>query len=433
MPPRTPRTRAAVAYRHRPVTPRWPATTLACIDGAFTLTVLAGAAGFAHVLLTPLESRLPAVVAALGAWLLGAVVLRLYPQRYRVQGFLPWAALAGLALAAPKAALPPDPDAEALSAWGWLTLVALAVLLGLAAGSILRTRDHLRANLGRFTGAAALGVALSVLVWRLCEPAQLAWVCAAALLALAVLGWAALARPAVEVAIEPFLRLMYTVEAVGEGRKLLPLHGPCLVMANHAAWSDPLLLAEAIPRETAPMMTAGFYDLPVVRPLMRHVFRTIRVHEQAVRRDAPEILDAVAALDAGQCVVIFPEGYLRRTEAVPLRRFGQGVWQILAARPSTPVVATWIEGSWGSYFSHKDGPPTKNKRFDRRLRIRVAFLAPVTVPLELLADGRHARAWLANRVLDARMLLGLPPLPPVVVPADSTEGGDAGETGDEAA
>ena len=56
--------------------------------------------------------------------------------------------------------------------------------------------------------------------------------------------------------------------------------------------------------------------------------------------------------------MVFPEGYLRRTEDRPLRRFGQGVWQILKARPDTPVFTAWIEGNWGSYTSYANGPPT---------------------------------------------------------------------------
>ena len=154
---------------------------------------------------------------------------------------------------------------------------------------------------------------------------------------------------------------------------------------------------------------------------MRRVFRVIRVPEAAVRRDAPEIKDAVAALDAGQCVVLFPEGYLRRHEEPMLRRFGQGVWQILRDRPDTPVVACWIEGAWGSYFSHHGGPPTKGKRFDRRRRVTVAMSAPVRVPNDVLTDHMTARVWLMNRVLEARQHLGLPAVPAVEGPASKEE------------
>ena len=55
-------------------------------------------------------------------------------------------------------------------------------------------------------------------------------------------------------------------------------------------------------RDITPMMTARFYDLPVMGWLMR-VFGTIRVPDKALKKDAPEIQEAIAALDRGECVV----------------------------------------------------------------------------------------------------------------------------------
>jgi 1-acyl-sn-glycerol-3-phosphate acyltransferase len=120
-------------------------------------------------------------------------------------------------------------------------------------------------------------------------------------------------------------------------------------------------------------------------------------------------------------VVIFPEGYLRRKEEQLLRRFGQGVWQILSARPATPVVACWIEGTWGSYTSYFNGPPTKNKRPDFRRPIGYGLSAPEVVPADVLADGLRARIDLMNRVLDARKHLGLAEVPRVELPAREEE------------
>jgi 1-acyl-sn-glycerol-3-phosphate acyltransferase len=170
-------------------------------------------------------------------------------------------------------------------------------------------------------------------------------------------------------------------------------------------------------RPTTPMMTARFYNLPVLRPLLKHVIGVIVVPEKPIRREAPEVHEAIAALDAGRVVVIFPEGYLRRKEEPILRRFGQGVWQVLQARPRTPVVACWIEGAWGSYTSYQNGPPTKNKKPDFRRPIGIGLSAPEVVPADVLADHLPARVYLMNRVLEARKHLGLPSVPPVELPA----------------
>ncbi|MDB5308121.1 MAG: 2-acyl-glycerophospho-ethanolamine acyltransferase [Gemmataceae bacterium] len=227
----------------------------------------------------------------------------------------------------------------------------------------------------------------------------------------AVFCWVQLFRPAVELLTEPPLWVMYNIRAVGPGLAQVPARGPCLVIANHGCWFDPLFLAKVFPRPVTPMMTSRFYDLPVMRWLMRRVFRTIRVPDQVIKQDAPEIREAVAALDRGECVVIFPEGYLRRSEEKPLKRFGRGVWQILTARPETPVFTCWIEGGWGSYCSYFDGKPTKNKKPDRRRRIGIGVPAPVTVDPVTLEHHLRTRLFLMNRVAEARKLLGLPDLP----------------------
>ena len=134
------------------------------------------------------------------------------------------------------------------------------------------------------------------------------------------------------------------------------------------------------------MMTGRIYDVRAIRPLMIR-FGVIRVPEKSFKKDAPEIREAIAALDRGECVVIFPEGYLRRTEERLLRRFGQGIWQILQARPETPVFACWIEGGWGSYTSYFNGPPTKNKsKKDVRRPIVVGVSESATVPADVLAE-----------------------------------------------
>jgi 1-acyl-sn-glycerol-3-phosphate acyltransferase len=236
-------------------------------------------------------------------------------------------------------------------------------------------------------------------------------------LAVAALVWWLFRRPVVELLFKLLSLPFYRVRAVGPGARAVPARGPCLVIANHSAYLDPLFLANFVPRPVAPMMTSLFYDKPGIRHLMRFVFTdTIRVPEAAMKRDTTEIAAAVAALDAGKCVVLFPEGYLRRREDQPLRRFGRGVWEILRARPETPVVACWIEGNWGDFFSYKGGPPTRNKRLALLRRISIGVLPPERVPADLLADHHATRFHLMNVVASARQPLGLPALPVVEGP-----------------
>jgi 1-acyl-sn-glycerol-3-phosphate acyltransferase len=151
------------------------------------------------------------------------------------------------------------------------------------------------------------------------------------------------------------------------------------------------------------------------------VVGTIRVPDKLYRREAPEIQEAIAALDRNDGVVIFPEGWLRRKDEVPLRRFGRGTWQILHARPNTPVFSFWIEGNWGSFFSWKGGALMKGKPLDFWRTIQIAGIEGRVVPPEVLESHLATRAELMKWVLEARALLGLPPIESVPMPQEGDE------------
>jgi 1-acyl-sn-glycerol-3-phosphate acyltransferase len=236
----------------------------------------------------------------------------------------------------------------------------------------------------------------------------------------AAAAWWYLFPQGLELVIEWLLWPAYRMHAHGPGRHTMPRRGPLLLVANHSSYMDPFWLAKFVPRHLRPMMTSTFYDLPVIRWLMVHVTRAIRVQEAGFRREAPELKEAADALRRGECILVFPEGRLRRTEGQLTRPFGQGVWHILREVPDTPVVACWIEGGWGSFFSYQGGPPAKNKRPDWWRRIDVAYDEPRPIDPAVLADQHATRAHLRRAVLDCRRYLGLP------VPGE----GDQKDTGD---
>ncbi|MFO0852348.1 MAG: lysophospholipid acyltransferase family protein [Gemmataceae bacterium] len=413
-----------MSRRHIPPYPtQIPDRTRYAADRLLAPLAVAAAAGFCAAVWAPDGRFLARLVAYLGAALVGLTVPRL-AHPYRGLGLTSLGATLSAATAAVVAAL---------GDWPVWAGGVFALGVGLATGAILRFRDRRRAALRHFYGWAVAGAVLGVgLVvgfnvagqpddWR----RPLTWLAVAAAATAAGLAWTTLLRPALELGAATMMRSLYRLRAAGPGLAAVPADGPVLVMANHADWFDPLLVAGVLPRPVTPLMTASFFDLPGLRPILWHVFRTIRVPEIPIKRDAPEVREAVNALDVGRVVVIFPEGYLRRSEDRPLRRFGQGVWQILQARPDTPVIACWVEGTWGSFFSHFNGPPTRNKRFHLRRPVRVGVLEPRTVPAEVLGDPLRARAFLANWVLEARRPLGLPDLPPVTVGQQDEDAEDA--------
>ena len=349
-----------------------------------------------------------------GSALVGAVLPFLYWAPYRALGLVPCAAVVWFAAVAHGVYWHEWP--------GWVH----GLPLGLSAGALARGRRGAGTpqEFVGLAGAVALGLGIAWAFISRGRPFDVAeWFVLAVAVALGGWAWARLFRPLFELAVEPVLWAMYRIRRTGPGLTGFPRTGACLVIANHACWLDPVFLAKVLPRATTPMMTSRFYDLPVISRLMV-AFGVIRVPERALKKDAPEIQEAIAALDRGECVVIFPEGYLRRTEDRPLRRFGQGVWQVLKARPNTPVFAVWIEGGWGSYTSYFNGPPTKNKRKDVRRPIGVGVSAAVTVPPEVLGEHLRTRTHLMNLVSEARRHLGSDPLPAFALPEKTDEPDD---------
>lgn len=339
-----------------------------------------------------------------------------------------WSLLAGLL----PLAFHPGHRARGLAVWAATVLlpftafdgpaVVRGIFTGLMIGSLLRSGCYHAAfipepagqpnRLPLAVGQQLILVGLSMLCWVEVGTDWLPWV------ALAACGglWLCCVRQAFELIFQGILRLMYRVRWAGPGTRRIPPRGPVLVIANHACWFDPMFLGKLLPRPMKPMMTSRFFNIWYLKPLLKYLFRVIVVPDVERRRDAPELRDAAAALRQAECIIIFPEGYLRRTEDKPLRRFGQGAWQILKDCPDVPVVACWIEGGWGSWGSHKDGPPGSKPR-DWGRPIHVGVAAPMVIPSEVLADQMRTRFHLMNMVSNARAHVGLDPLPPFEMPA----------------
>jgi 1-acyl-sn-glycerol-3-phosphate acyltransferase len=225
-----------------------------------------------------------------------------------------------------------------------------------------------------------------------------------------VSNWRWLLRKSVEVVVKLIFWPIYRIRVRGPGACRFPKAGPVVVIANHTAWLDPCWLMIALPRPLTPMMLSSYYDLPGLHWLMARVFGVIRVACSNYRREAPELTDAIKALDRGESLLIFPEGWLARQPDL-LRRFAQGVWRVLRARPQTPVICCLIEGGWGSFTSHADGPPLHNKWPDFWRGIDVAVSAPVRLDPALLEDGLATRRYLMELCVGARRHLGREPLP----------------------
>jgi 1-acyl-sn-glycerol-3-phosphate acyltransferase len=347
----------------------------------------------------------------------------------RVLGIVPFG-VTGLATALSWAALVSPPGAVLcvlVGCMGGLVNVPLGAAYQEALPDDARGNGLAVLNTAGYVLMAALaGLMAGLARWGVVTPAGQLGLVAALAAAGAVVAWRVLLREALEQFMEVVLWPVYRIRAHGPGAGRVPRRGPLLIVANHSSWFDPLWLGKVMPRPLIPMMTSVFYDLPVLRLLMTKVVHAIRVPSATFRREAPELREAVSVLDRGGCLVIFPEGMLRRRADQPLRRFGQGVWHILRERPATQVVVCWIEGGWGSYMSFCGGPPLTNKHPDWWRHIDIAVSEPQVLDASVLGDHLLTRGYLMEACLKARSSLGLEPVAPpdlaVVGPASGDEG-----------
>jgi 1-acyl-sn-glycerol-3-phosphate acyltransferase len=201
----------------------------------------------------------------------------------------------------------------------------------------------------------------------------------------------------------------YRFKVVGPGTGEFPQYGPVIIVPNHTAFFDPLWVGKVVPRQITPMITSLYYDKPSLKFLLKNIINCIRVQDIARRKERPpELVEAVKRLDQGECLILFPEGQLRKSEDELLKHFGQGIWHILKERPDTPIVPIWIEGGWGSFTSYHGGTPPMtgpNKRMDWNRKITIVLGQPIVLDSAILQTHQITRRFLMDVVLGLRRYL----------------------------
>ena len=161
----------------------------------------------------------------------------------------------------------------------------------------------------------------------------------------------------------PFVRWWGRLRVTGQ--ELLDTSDPILVVANHDSLWDPLVVGVAAPgTQVRALAKASLWKNPVVARVLDGMGQ---IPIQRGRGDAAALEAALAQLEAGHCVGVFPEGTISRGQVMrPL----SGAGRLALAVPRTRVVAVSITGA------------VDIARFPVRPRIRVDFFDP--------ADGQPA-------------------------------------------
>jgi long-chain-fatty-acid--[acyl-carrier-protein] ligase len=154
------------------------------------------------------------------------------------------------------------------------------------------------------------------------------------------------------------LRYRVRVEGLDEIKKILKSDKPVVVLPNHPAMTDPLLLYSILGQIASlkPVMDERFYHQKGVHWLYRLIqvvpipdFEIV-VNEWKARQGELVYQNIRRALDRGEKVIIYPGGGLKRS---PKEYLGgkSFVHRLLSEDPNLEVVLIRTTGLWGSSFS----------------------------------------------------------------------------------
>ena len=149
------------------------------------------------------------------------------------------------------------------------------------------------------------------------------------------------------VVLYPLDALLFRIRWRHLDRMVPPSKGGVLIAMNHVSYVDTLLMARLvwqtgrIPRF---MIKAGVFDWPVVGRIM-HGAGQIPVY-RGTTNAAQSLRDAVAALERGEAIVIYPEGTTTKDPANWPMQAKTGIARLVLLAPDIPVVPI---GQWGAH------------------------------------------------------------------------------------
>jgi 1-acyl-sn-glycerol-3-phosphate acyltransferase len=124
-----------------------------------------------------------------------------------------------------------------------------------------------------------------------------------------------------------------------DGLENVPKSGPAIIMINHIAFIDPIVVLHVIPRNIVPLAKVEALNYPVIGIFPR-IWEVITIRREEVDRRA--IQNALEVLKAGEIILVAPEG----TRGPSLKTGKEGI-AYLASRSGAPVIPTAVMGTTG--------------------------------------------------------------------------------------
>ena len=351
---------------------------------------------------------------AIGGWIMagvavGSLLAGLQRHPRRVLGLVPWGATGltvGLIVAA-CGAIPGNALCLLLGVMAGLVNVPLAATYQGELPADARGNGMAVRNFADYlVTALAAGLFLRWAVGPVGPHRRQLWLIAGFAALLTLLSWRLLLGPVFEQILEFVIWPIYRIKGFGPGLVTIPAQGPLLVVANHTAWMDPVWTGKVIPRRLVGLLTSVFFDLPVLRWVLTHLAETIRVEFTSFRREVPELKKAIAVLDRGDCVLIFPEGTAQKGRK-PAQAIRPGSLAHLERAAPRSRRRCLDRGGLGVLLFLFQRPPHQEQTFRFLASYSRGRRRPHAGSPRSPGRPSHHAQYLMQRCLEARRFLGL--------------------------
>jgi 1-acyl-sn-glycerol-3-phosphate acyltransferase len=143
--------------------------------------------------------------------------------------------------------------------------------------------------------------------------------------------------------VRPFMTLFIGLRV--RGREHPPRTDPFLLVANHSSHLDTVSLLSLFPlsrlRRIQPVAAADYFESNrLVSWLSRTFFNILPIARRRITAETNPIPVMVAAVEAGQSLILFPEGTRGSGEA--MGPFRPGVAHLIEKLPEVPVVPAYL-------------------------------------------------------------------------------------------
>jgi acyl-[acyl-carrier-protein]-phospholipid O-acyltransferase/long-chain-fatty-acid--[acyl-carrier-protein] ligase len=179
-----------------------------------------------------------------------------------------------------------------------------------------------------------------------------------------------------------FCRLLYRIRVLNAER--VPAAGGALIVANHLSYMDVVVLQVACPR---PIRYVGHEVFLQKSWFYRMVFRVTGTIPVSPTSALETVRRVTQALQAGELVLVFPEGGISRTGQ--LMKLERG-FELMARKAGVPVIPVAHDGLWGSVFSFSDNKYLFKSPRLMRSAVCVAWGEPIAADKAQAGVVRHA-------------------------------------------